>query len=108
MSWLRKLLRLLSREPLPVLETQFLFKAKQRLNLYEECRAKRVMPESISSIPASTLASYAQQAAGIVEKEGFTRAPSLENEVRLLSLAVRDVICQLEEIDSYIRTYIHR
>lgn len=106
MNWLRKFIHRLRRRPLPPLGVEGLVKAKQYVNEYETMRAKRVLPKESSLVPPSTMAAYSLQAAGIVEKEGHSRAPSLENEVRLLSLALRSSITQLEDLHAFILMHI--
>jgi hypothetical protein len=92
MSWLKNLLRRLFYIPPPYLEIAPLLSAKQCLNTYEESRAKRILPQPDS--PGCTpvmAAAYALQ----------------ENEARLLFLAIRGVVVQIELIHAYVLSRKH-
>jgi hypothetical protein len=74
---------------IPHLDFYHCDRAKKLVGDYENLRAKRVLPVPLST---RTLSQYTQQAADALEREGRERAPTLENEVRLLSLAVRELL----------------
>jgi len=98
------LFKRLFRKPHPLLDYYHCDRAKKRMDDYEKLRAKRVLPSS--SVSTVALSQYTQQAANIVEREGKEYAPSLENEVRLLSLLVRELLGEVIYLHDHLNRHV--